>query len=324
MCNTCWEAERNKEAEERNKEAEEAAKQRAKALKEIEAESIEWHRVAKAKREEENRLTAKGRGPICKLCGSKYSIWTADLVAGLCNACSQELAAIENAKRNNRAEAATPKPEASQAALSAPTKENVLFYYKVKDAEKGPYTLGQLRSMWDNGLITADAVSRSSDSSEWLPLLSRFSESKPTSDAPIAVGGAPSAVTATPTEQRPQKAKSSVGKESASNAKKWGLGFAGVVVLIIVGVIFGPSHSSNNSSPSSGHSTSNKSARQLIREYAESQHGRRADIDIESGFAGGAYTVTVSDHENFHTYTYAVEVDEAAQRVTAWQLTASH
>lgn len=70
--------------------------------------------------------------------------------------------------------------------------------------------------------------------------------------------------------------------------------------------------------------SANKSGRQLIRDYAEARHGRNADVDIQSGFFGGAYQVTVSDHENFHTYTYAVEVDEKGQRVTAWQLTASH
>jgi hypothetical protein len=63
--------------------------------------------------------------------------------------------------------------------IPAPVKDNMLFYYKVKDEEKGPYTFKQLTSMWDNGQITADALHRRSDSSEWLPLLQRFSEVKP-------------------------------------------------------------------------------------------------------------------------------------------------
>jgi len=58
---------------------------------------------------------------------------------------------------------------------------NILFYYKVNDAEKGPNTLKQLTSMWDNGQITADALHRTSDSTEWLPLLKRFSEPHPVS-----------------------------------------------------------------------------------------------------------------------------------------------
>ena len=39
-----------------------------------------------------------------------------------------------------------------------PGTQTTTFYFKVKDVEKGPYTLGQLSSMWDNGQIAADAV----------------------------------------------------------------------------------------------------------------------------------------------------------------------
>jgi hypothetical protein len=45
-----------------------------------------------------------------------------------------------------------------------------LYYYKSKDATKGPYTLEQLRGLWMNGQITADALYRGNDSSQWLPL----------------------------------------------------------------------------------------------------------------------------------------------------------
>ena len=45
-----------------------------------------------------------------------------------------------------------------------------LYYYKIKDATKGPYTVEQLRGLWMNGQITADALYRSEDSSQWLPL----------------------------------------------------------------------------------------------------------------------------------------------------------
>jgi len=75
-----------------------------------------------------------------------------------------------------------------------------------------------------------------------------------------------------------------------------------------------------SSDSSTTSSRSHKSARQLIRDRAESLYGRDADVTIDSGYAGGAFTVTVS--QNFHTHTYAVEVDESAQKITAWQLTA--
>jgi hypothetical protein len=174
---------------------------------------------------------------ICKRCGAEYSIWTARLGAGVCNTCCE-------AERNRRAEEAakhrdTPAPSSSP----PPPKDKMLFYYKVKEEEKGPYTLKQLTSMWDNGQITADALHRTSDSPEWVPLLQRFSEPKPLSDAPIAAGEAAPVVTATPTEQLPQKAESRGEKESASNFKKGCLGCLGIIVLlIIIGAIFSPSH----------------------------------------------------------------------------------
>ena len=102
----------------------------------------------------------------------------------------------------------------------------------------------------------------------------------------------------------------------------WGV----FVVVCIFGLISAASDKQNASgdgSHSSYNGGSHKSARQLIREKAESLYGRNADVTIDSGYAGGAYTVTISDHENFHTYTYAVEVDEVSQSVTEWQLTAS-
>ena len=70
--------------------------------------------------------------------------------------------------------------------VSSKATENTTFYIKVNDAEKGPYTLGQLRSMWASGQITADALYRTSDSSEWLALAERLSGSDVISNAPIA------------------------------------------------------------------------------------------------------------------------------------------
>jgi DNA-directed RNA polymerase subunit RPC12/RpoP len=57
-------------------------------------------------------------------------------------------------------------------ATETPPREQLagLYYYKIKDATKGPYTLEQLRGLWMNGQITADALYRGNDSSQWLPL----------------------------------------------------------------------------------------------------------------------------------------------------------
>jgi hypothetical protein len=202
--------------------------------------------------------------------------------------------------------------------------DDILFYYKVKDEEKGPYTLKQLTSMWDYGQITADALHRTSDSSEWLPLLERFAEGQPLgqprTDSALGEGKRMAAQTGS--------AQMETQKELASNAKNWGVGFAGIVVLlIIIGAVFGPSHSSDNSAPSPGLSTSHKSARQVIQDWAAARHGRDANVSIDSGFYGGAYQVTVRAQIHggiydggYDRYTYTVYVDESAQSVTSAQL----
>jgi len=168
----------------------------------------------------------------------------------------------------------TSKETATTAPLSspAPPKGDILFYYKVKDDEKGPYTLKQLTSMWDNGQITADALHRPSDSSEWLPLLQRFSEVKPLSQptngsaleqkaqAPPPAAGATNASnihavkeTETTSREKPAAIPLAEGhKEPNSKVKTGCLGCLGiVVVLIIIGAIFNSSESSKTGSPSS-------------------------------------------------------------------------
>ena len=105
----------------------------------------------------------------------------------------------------------------------------------------------------------------------------------------------------------------------------WGV-FA---VVVILGFASAATDKSSNSSgggrshSSYGHGGSHKTARQLIQDRAEELNGRNVDATIDSGYYGGAYTVTISDHENFHTYTYAVKVDEAAQEITMWKMTAN-
>ena len=318
MCSACHEKER--QARERRAQGARVGKNEAPLG---EAELIAKHEAAIAERKKQSGGRLKRAGhPTCKLCGSEYNIFTAKLCEGLCKACSEELAAIRKAKYKQLKEVPRQTATATDSGR-VPSDPNAFFYYRAKGEEKGPFTLGQLRSMWDNGQIIADALHRTSDSSEWLPLLSRFAETTRVSDAAIAAGAASPTVTASPTEQRPQKAVSGGEKKSASNAYKWGLGFAAILVLlIIIGAIFGPSNFSSNSSPSSGNSTSNKSARQLLTDRAEALYGRNAHVEVDGGFYGGAYTVTI--WTDSHNYTFAAEVDEKAQRVTAWQLTASH
>jgi hypothetical protein len=60
-------------------------------------------------------------------------------------------------------DSATPAPAETRPS-EQPTR---LYYYKIMDATKGPYTLEQLRALWTNGQITADALYRTEDSSDW-------------------------------------------------------------------------------------------------------------------------------------------------------------
>lgn len=57
-----------------------------------------------------------------------------------------------------------------------PQSNTKMFFLKVKEEEKGPYTFQQLKTMWSNGQITADALYRATDSSQWFPLSKLCSE----------------------------------------------------------------------------------------------------------------------------------------------------
>jgi hypothetical protein len=44
------------------------------------------------------------------------------------------------------------------------------FYILQKDETKGPYTIGQLRSLWSSGAITGDTLYCEEGYDQWLPL----------------------------------------------------------------------------------------------------------------------------------------------------------
>lgn len=100
----------------------------------------------------------------------------------------------------------------------------------------------------------------------------------------------------------------------------WGI-FAAVCILGFISAAADKQSGGGGSGggSSSSHSSSHKSARQLIRDRAEALYGSKVDVTIDSGYAGGAYQVTVSDNEHFHNYTIAVTVDEANQEITSWE-----
>jgi len=119
--------------------------------------------------------------PTCNRCGAKYSLWSSKIGSGMCATCRVAEDNRETKLRPTAKQEENAVPSLSSA-NSSPN-ENSLFYYRAKDEEKGPHTLKQLTSMWQNGQITADALYRTSDSSEWLPLAERFAALEPTGTA---------------------------------------------------------------------------------------------------------------------------------------------
>ncbi|HEV7404226.1 MAG TPA: DUF4339 domain-containing protein [Chthoniobacteraceae bacterium] len=61
-----------------------------------------------------------------------------------------------------------------------------LYYLSRADVQSGPFTLSQLRSMWQTGSVTADATYRFDPAAEWQPLtnLRRLLE-RPLSPTPV-------------------------------------------------------------------------------------------------------------------------------------------
>jgi hypothetical protein len=71
-------------------------------------------------------------------------------------------------------------PDAEKSSSAWPSSSRIeLFFYKTGNTEKGPYTFEQLRSLWNNGQITGDALYRSEQSSEWDKLSVRIEQAIP-------------------------------------------------------------------------------------------------------------------------------------------------
>ena len=106
----------------------------------------------------------------------------------------------------------------------------------------------------------------------------------------------------------------------------WGI-FAAVCILGFISAAADKESGGGGGGSSSSHSSSHKSARQLIRDYAQDHYGRNADVEIESGFAGGAFQVTVrtpisggANDGGIQSNSYTVTVDESAQEITSWKM----
>jgi hypothetical protein len=85
-------------------------------------------------------------------------------------------------KAARQATAPSPKPSAANSSLPSQIE---LFFYKIGESEKGPYTFEQLRTLWNNGQITGDALYRSGQASDWQPLSVRIGQQSQNSFPPV-------------------------------------------------------------------------------------------------------------------------------------------
>jgi hypothetical protein len=74
-------------------------------------------------------------------------------------------------------------------------------------------------------------------------------------------------------------------------------------------------------------SHNNKTARQIVTDYAKNHYDHISSIDIDL-LTDGNYQVKIyvdSGYQNmgYSTYTYTVGVNENAQEITSWELTSS-
>jgi TM2 domain-containing membrane protein YozV len=76
------------------------------------------------------------------------------------------------------------------------------YYILQNDETKGPYTLGQLRSMWSSGSITTKTMHCQEGDSEWRPLSGIVRELEPPATPPAAAPPQPSMVVVKPTKSR--------------------------------------------------------------------------------------------------------------------------
>ena len=69
---------------------------------------------------------------------------------------------------NRWAEMKTEEKARHQANQASPITNEELFFLNVNGEEIGPYTKGQIKSMWNNGSLTADSYYRLTHNQEWL------------------------------------------------------------------------------------------------------------------------------------------------------------
>jgi hypothetical protein len=123
----------------------------------------------------------------CKVCGGQH----ADDVS-ICPYRNKPLAPIATPPK---LPCPAPRPDTAHEVAPDETKRPPTiktFHLKLTEGEKGPFTMSQLRSMWDSGAITADTLYRADASQGWQSLAEEFAKpTTPTAPPPLASTAAP-------------------------------------------------------------------------------------------------------------------------------------
>lgn len=124
------------------------------------------------------------------------------------------------------------------------------YYLLQNDETKGPYTLGQLRAMWNSGAITGKTLHSQEGYSEWLPLSTIIDELEPAPSPP------PLPPTPPPQYYRP-----------APQPKRKGVGILGGCLLVFLGlfVLGAIMSASKDRSPSSSSGSDSSGGRKTTR-----------------------------------------------------------
>jgi GYF domain 2 len=76
-------------------------------------------------------------------------------------------------------------------------------YYIIQNGEaNGPYTIGQLRAMWNSGAITGETLYCQEGWSEWLPLSTMIEDLEPSASVPSQNASPPPLLSAVPKPKR--------------------------------------------------------------------------------------------------------------------------
>lgn len=120
------------------------------------------------------------------------------------------------------------------------------YFLLLNGEQKGPFTMGQLRSMWTSGGITADILYWQEGNSDWLPITALLSDLEPsTSRASYPVASPPPAPIGPRTTSKNLQPLSTKQPSKNLTPAQTAAGLIGGLVSIAILIYFNSNSSSN-------------------------------------------------------------------------------